>query len=126
MGRACYAWNEGSSRHQGTPSKKERCPGSEDNLQQFLQHKARERIETNIRWKRRKYTHNGGAAYRLLFSPHHNPCLSPRGRKIYSPGRRGLFYPGTVPSRLSIPPSLVLCRRIVFKKKNTTSFVKKL
>src|SRR2546426_10635616 len=114
MGRARYAWNEGSSRHQGTPPEKERCPGSEDNLQQFLQHKARERIETNIRWKRRKYTHNGGSAYRLLCSTHYNPCILSRVRKNYRRGGSGIFYPGTVPSRLSVPPNLVLCRRIAF------------
>src|SRR2546428_1245190 len=120
MGRACYAWNEGSSRHQGTPSKKERCPGSEDNLQQFLQHKARERIETNIRWKRRKYTHNGGSAYPLLCSPHHSPSLLFRIRKIYRPGRSEHFYPVTVTRRLSVTQILVLCRRIIFKKNSTT------
>src|SRR2546428_7254550 len=95
MERACYAWNEGSSRQQGTPSKKERCPGSEDNLQQFLQHKARERIETNIRWKRRKYTHNGGAAYPLFCSPHHHPCILSRVRKIYLPARTVPLHPAT-------------------------------
>src|SRR2546426_11035115 len=110
MGRACYAWNEGCSCHQGTPPEKERCPDSKDNLQQFLQHKARERIETNIRWKRRKYTHNGGAAYRLLCSTHYNRCSLSRIRKIDRRGRSENFYPVTIPSQLTEPQELVLCR----------------
>src|SRR3989442_10794391 len=117
MGRACYAWNEGCSCHQGTPPEKERCPDSKDNLQQFLQHKARERIETNIRWKRRKYTHNGGSAYRFFCSTHYNPCILPRVRKNYCRGRSGIFYPVTIPKRPTITQILVLGRRIAFKKK---------
>src|SRR2546427_3867381 len=101
MGRACYAWNEGCSCHQGTPPEKERCPDSKDNLQQFLQHKARERIETNIRWKRRKYTHNGGVADRMLCSPHHNPCHVPRGSKNYSRSGRAILFRGSVTKRLT-------------------------
>src|SRR5207245_8062857 len=116
MGRACYAWNEGSSCHQGTPSKKERYPDSEDNLQQLLQHKARERIETNIRWKRRKYTHNGGSAYRLLCPTHYSRCILSRIRNIDRRGRSELFHRVTVPSRLTVPQVLVLGRRITFKK----------
>src|SRR2546427_11076846 len=108
MGRACYAWNEGSSRHQGTPSKKERCPGSEDNLQQFLQHKARERIETNIRWKRRKYTHNGGSAYRLLCSTHNTPCILLRVSKINIHGTSEIPHLQTEPRRASTTSHLVI------------------
>src|SRR2546425_6101456 len=102
MGRACYAWNEGCSCHQGTPPEKERCPDSKDNLQQFLQHKARERIETNIRWKRRKYTHNGGAAYRILFSDHYNRCILSRVRNNYRRGGSGLFYRCKVQTKLTV------------------------
>src|SRR2546427_6483607 len=119
MGRACYAWNEGSSCHRGTPPEKERCPDSKDNLQQFFQHKARERIETNIRWKRRKYTHNGGAAYRLFWSTHYNRCIFFSVRKIDSPGRSEIFFPRSIPNRLSVPQVLVICRRIFLKKKST-------
>src|SRR2546422_10052292 len=99
MGRACYAWNEGSSRHQGTPPEKERRPDSKDNLQQFLQHKARERIETNTRWKRRKYTHNGGAAYPFLCSTHYKRRPLSRIRKNELPGSRSLLYLVTIPKR---------------------------
>src|SRR2546428_5158414 len=120
MERACYAWNEGSSRQQGTPSKKERCPGTEDNLQQLLQHKARERIETNIRWKRRKYAHNGGSPYRLLCPTHYSRCILPRIRNIDRRGRSELFHRVTVPRRLTVPQVLVLGRRITFKKDSTT------
>src|SRR2546425_9396644 len=107
MGRACYAWNEGCSCHQGTPPEKERCPDSKDNLQQFLQHKARERIETNIRWKRRKYTHNGGSADKQLFPPHYTPCALPPPRHIKRPGRRDLSNRGSLPTGSTSPPDLV-------------------
>src|SRR2546427_12663556 len=93
MGRACYAWNEGSSCHQGTSSKKERYPDSEDNLQQLLQHKARERIETNIRWKRRKYTHNGGASYLTVLLKKKNRCNFSRVRKNDPPRSNEFFLP---------------------------------
>src|SRR5438093_7040820 len=115
MGRACYAWNEGSSRHQGTPPEKERRPDYKDNLQHFLQHKARERIETNTRLKRRKYTHNGGSAYRLLCPTHYSRRLLPRIRNIDRRGCSELFHRVTVPSRLTVPQVLVLGRRIAFK-----------
>src|SRR2546425_9935665 len=108
MGRACYAWNEGSSRHQGTPPEKERRPDSKDNLQQFLQHKARERIETNTRWKRRKYTHNGGTPHPLLCPRHPNPPPLPRTRKKECPRRPELFYPHTETPARTVPQCLVM------------------
>src|SRR2546428_13998608 len=99
MGRACYAWNEGCSCHQGTPPEKERCPDSKDNLQQFLQHKARERIETNIRWKRRKYTHNGG------FSRWSYGARAQRGRTATSQkkNRQATALVDVAPSIISTP-----------------------
>src|SRR5207245_3910077 len=114
MGRACYAWNEGSSCHQGTPPEKERCPGSEDNLQQLLQHKARERIETNIRWNRRKYTHNGGSAYRLLCPTYYSRRLLPRIRNDNRRGRREIFQLVTVSRRVTISQVLVFVGRFAF------------
>src|SRR5437899_11765470 len=116
MGRACYAWNEGCSCHQGTPPEKERCPDSEDNLQQFLQHKARERIETNIRWNRRKYTHNGGAAYRLLCPTHYSRRLIPRVR---TGNRRAGRQPAdrtTVPRRATTTARLGIGRGFAFEE----------